>query len=98
MAITATSHSTRSSKIPRAPLSTQGGDSKEENIFVIVRIRPLSKKEIAHKDTVTWTCVDDRTISYNSSSQECSSSPSSYTFGNCYCKTIIIYIIYFNII
>lgn len=84
MAITASSHSTQSSKITRAPTSIQGSGSKKENIFVAVRIRPLSKKEIAHKDRVAWTCVDDRTISYKSSSQVRSSGPSSYTFGNWY--------------
>lgn len=67
-----------STRVERTPVSTPGGPRTEEKIFVTVRVRPLSKKEIALKDKVAWECIDDHTIV---SCQDKSSLPaSSYTF------------------
>ena len=70
------------SKIERAPTLTPGGTSKskEEKIFVTVRVRPLSKKELAMKDQVVWECADSQTILYKGPPQD-RAAPTSYTFG-----------------
>ncbi|KAL5228977.1 hypothetical protein ABZP36_017242 [Zizania latifolia] len=75
--------STPSSKIERTPMSTPttGGSSraKEEKIFVTVRVRPLSKKELALKDQVAWECADNQTVLYKAPPQD-RAAPTSYTF------------------
>ncbi|CAM0876219.1 unnamed protein product [Alopecurus aequalis] len=70
-----------SRKIERAPTLTPGGSSrsKEEKIFVTVRVRPLSKKELAVKDQAGWECADSQTIIYKGPPQD-RAAPSSYTF------------------
>jgi centromeric protein E len=76
--------STPASKIERTPMSTPtpGGSTrvKEEKIFVTVRVRPLSKKELALKDQVAWECDDNQTILYKGPPQD-RAAPTSYTFG-----------------
>ena len=69
-------------KIERTPTHTPGGSSrsKEEKIFVTVRVRPLSKKELAVKDQAGWECTDSQTIIYKGPSQD-RAAPTSYTFG-----------------
>lgn len=71
------------SKGERTPMSTPGGSSRanEEKIFVTVRVRPLSKKELAVKDQVAWECTDSQTILYKAPPQD-RAAPTSYTFGN----------------
>jgi centromeric protein E len=61
---------------------TPGGSSraKEEKIFVTVRVRPLSKKELAVRDDIAWECADSQTIMYKGPSQD-RAAPASYTFG-----------------
>ncbi|KAL5220833.1 hypothetical protein ABZP36_025546 [Zizania latifolia] len=75
--------STPASKIERTPMSTPtpGGSSraKEEKIFVTVRVRPLSKKELALKDQVAWECADNQTILYKGPPQD-RAAPASYNF------------------
>jgi centromeric protein E len=60
---------------------TPGGSTrvKEEKIFVTVRVRPLSKKELALKDQVAWECDDNQTILYKGPPQD-RAAPTSYTF------------------
>ncbi|KAH9318766.1 hypothetical protein KI387_020535 [Taxus chinensis] len=56
---------TPATKIERTPTSTPGGSHskvKEEKIFVTVRVRPLNRKELAHKDESAWDCKNDHTI------------------------------------
>lgn len=73
--------SSPSSRVERTPISTPGGPRvKEDKIFVTVRVRPLSKKEIALKDQGAWECIDDHTIVYKIPSQDRSNSQASYTF------------------
>ena len=75
--------STPASKGERTPMSTPGGSSraKEEKIFVTVRVRPLSKKELALKDEVAWECADSQTILYKGPPQD-RAAPTSFTFGS----------------
>ncbi|KQK13094.1 kinesin-like protein KIN-7A [Brachypodium distachyon] len=87
--------STPASKIARTPSLTPGGSSrsKEEKIFVTVRVRPLSKKELAVKDQVAWECADRQTILYKGPTQD-RAAPTSYTFDKVFgpgCKTDLVY-------
>ncbi|XVF15873.1 hypothetical protein REPUB_Repub09cG0193700 [Reevesia pubescens] len=54
----------------------------EERIFVSVRLRPLSEKEIARQDVSDWECISDNTIIYRNSLSvsERSMYPTAYTF------------------
>ena len=54
-----------------------------ERIFVSVRLRPLSEKEIARYDVSDWECISDNTIIYRHSLSvsERSMYPTAYTFG-----------------
>ncbi|CAL9148730.1 unnamed protein product [Musa hybrid cultivar] len=72
---------TPTSKIERIPIYTPGRSRiKEEKIFVTVRVRPLSKKELSLKDQEAWACVDDNKIVFKMPAQDRSNSSSSYTF------------------
>ncbi|KAJ1283657.1 hypothetical protein BS78_03G145200 [Paspalum vaginatum] len=87
--------STPASKGERTPMLTPGGSSraKEEKIFVTVRVRPLSKKELALKDEVAWECADSKTILYKAPSQD-RAAPTSYTFDKVFgpdCQTDAVY-------
>jgi centromeric protein E len=53
----------------------------EEKIYVTVRVRPLSNKELARSDTSDWECTNDNTIASKISVPDRSPYPSSYTFG-----------------
>lgn len=55
----------------------------EEKIFVSVRMRPLSQKEIDRNDISDWECINDKTIMYRNSlsASERSMYPIAYTFG-----------------
>lgn len=61
--------------------SRDGGDGKVEKIFVSVRLRPLSEKEVAANDPCDWECINDTTVIFRSSLPERSMSPTAYTFG-----------------
>ncbi|EHA8588473.1 kinesin-like protein KIN-7A [Cocos nucifera] len=86
---------TPASKIERTPISTPGGSRvKDEKIFVTVRMRPLSRKELALKDEIVWDCIDDHTIVFKGSTQERSNLTGSYTFDKVFgpdCLTEIVY-------
>ncbi|KAL4375845.1 hypothetical protein GQ457_02G006950 [Hibiscus cannabinus] len=53
-----------------------------ERIFVSIRVRPLSGKEIARHDVSDWECINDNTIIYRNSLSvsERSMYPTAYTF------------------
>uniref|UniRef100_A0ACD6AF60 Uncharacterized protein n=1 Tax=Avena sativa TaxID=4498 RepID=A0ACD6AF60_AVESA len=79
----------------RTPNRTPGGSSKpkEEKIFVTVRVRPLSKKELAVKDQAAWECADGQTIMYKGPPQD-RAAPTSYTFDKVFgpsCQTDLVY-------
>lgn len=55
--------------------------SREENIYVTVRVRPLSAKEVARSDVSDWVCSNGHTIAYKHALPERSPFPAAYTFG-----------------
>lgn len=60
----------------------QGGVSgAEEKILVLLRLRPLSDKEISANESADWECINDTTILYRNTLREGSTFPSAYTFG-----------------
>ncbi|RRT66298.1 hypothetical protein B296_00040343 [Ensete ventricosum] len=71
------------------PICTPGGSRVEEKIFVTVRVRPLSRKELSLKDQEAWECIDDNKIVFKMSSQDRSNSPSSYTFDRVFGPTCL---------
>ncbi|XP_047325518.1 kinesin-like protein KIN-7E [Impatiens glandulifera] len=60
----------------------QGGEINggEEKIFVLIRLRPLSDKEINRNEVSEWECINETTILYRNSLQERSGFPSAYRF------------------
>lgn len=54
---------------------------RDEKILVLVRLRPLSDKEIAVNEVADWECINDTTILYRNTLREGSTFPSAYTFG-----------------
>ncbi|XP_054777644.1 kinesin-like protein KIN-7E isoform X2 [Prosopis cineraria] len=65
----------------------------EEKILVLVRLRPLSDKEIAVNEVADWECINDTTILYRNTLREGSTFPSAYTFdrvfqGDCSTKQV----------
>ncbi|KAL5557590.1 hypothetical protein UlMin_039826 [Ulmus minor] len=61
---------------------TQGTGGGDEKIFVSIRMRPLSAKEIARNDVSDWECINENTIIYRNSLSvsERSMYPTAYTF------------------
>ncbi|XP_022896054.1 kinesin-like protein KIN-7E isoform X2 [Olea europaea var. sylvestris] len=71
-----------------------GGNGKEENILVLVRLRPLGEKEIAQDEVTDWECINSTTILYRNSLQERSGLPTSYSFDRVFrgdCSTREVY-------
>ncbi|KAJ0009826.1 hypothetical protein Pint_34806 [Pistacia integerrima] len=65
----------------------------EEKILVLVRLRPLSEKEIVGNEVADWECINDTTILYRNTLREGSTFPSAYTFdrvfrGDCSTKQV----------
>nr|XP_018686835.1 PREDICTED: kinesin-like protein KIN-7A isoform X2 [Musa acuminata subsp. malaccensis] len=82
--------STPVSKVEKMSVCTPGGSRvKEEKIFVTVRVRPLSRKELSLKDQEAWECIDDNKIVFKMSSQDRTNSPSSYTFDKVFGPTCL---------
>ncbi|KAM7475075.1 hypothetical protein LguiB_022318 [Lonicera macranthoides] len=68
--------------------------AREEKILVLVRLRPLSEKEIARNEASDWECINDTTILFRNSLQERSMSPTAYTFDRVFsgdCSTRLLY-------
>lgn len=59
----------------------QAASAREEKILVLVRLRPLSEKEITANEAADWECINDTTILYRNTLREGSTFPSAYTFG-----------------
>ncbi|KAK4258557.1 hypothetical protein QN277_004996 [Acacia crassicarpa] len=71
----------------------QSVSGREEKILVLVRLRPLSDKEIAVNEVADWECINDTTILYRNTLREGSTFPSAYTFdrvfqGDCSTKQV----------
>lgn len=62
-------------------VSSGGGGGGEEKILVLVRLRPLSEKEVAKNEVADWECINENTILFRNSLQERSMFPTAYTFG-----------------
>ncbi|KAL4303500.1 hypothetical protein GQ457_10G024660 [Hibiscus cannabinus] len=58
----------------------QMAGAREERILVVVRLRPLSDKEIIADEVSDWECINDSTILYRNTLREGSTFPSTYTF------------------
>ncbi|KAG2239455.1 hypothetical protein Bca52824_091701 [Brassica carinata] len=67
---------------------------REEKILVMVRLRPLNKKEIAANEATDWECINDTTILYRNTLRQGSNIPSAYSFDRVYggeCPTRQVY-------
>ncbi|KAJ6766000.1 CENTROMERE PROTEIN E [Salix purpurea] len=58
----------------------QMASAREEKILVLVRLRPLSDKEILANEVSDWECINDTTILYRNTLREGSTFPSACTF------------------
>ncbi|KAF3435791.1 hypothetical protein FNV43_RR22883 [Rhamnella rubrinervis] len=58
----------------------QGASGREEKILVLVRLRPLSEKEIAASEVADWECINETTVLYRNTLREGSTFPNAYTF------------------
>ncbi|KAH8510634.1 hypothetical protein H0E87_008250 [Populus deltoides] len=58
----------------------QMASAREEKILVLVRLRPLSDKEILANEVADWECINDTTILYRNTLREGSTFPSACTF------------------
>lgn len=56
--------------------------SGEEKIYVTVRVRPLSAKEVARSDVSDWVCINGNTIAHKHALPERSPFPATYTLGD----------------
>ncbi|PSS19122.1 Kinesin-like protein [Actinidia chinensis var. chinensis] len=66
----------------------------EEKILVLVRLRPLSEKEIARNEVSDWECINETSILFRNSLQERSMFPTAYTFDGVFsgdCSTRKVY-------
>ncbi|KAI5314030.1 hypothetical protein L3X38_043206 [Prunus dulcis] len=72
----------------------QGAGAREEKILVLVRLRPLSEKEVASNEVADWECINDTTILYRNTLREGSTFPTAYTFDRVFrgdCSTRQVY-------
>ncbi|PKU85702.1 Kinesin-like protein NACK1 [Dendrobium catenatum] len=70
------------------------GGGKEERIYVSVRVRPLSSKEIERKDPSDWEVINNTTIIFKNNLPDRSMSPSAYTYDRVFdynCDTRKVY-------
>lgn len=69
-------------------------NGSEEKILVLVRLRPLSDKEILRNEVSDWECINETTILYRNSLQERSGLPTAYSFDSVFrgdCPTRKVY-------
>ncbi|XP_059654068.1 kinesin-like protein KIN-7E isoform X2 [Cornus florida] len=68
--------------------------AREEKILVLVRLRPLSEKEISRNEVSEWECINATSILFRNSLQERSMFPTPYTFDRVFggdCSTRLVY-------
>ncbi|KAH9619749.1 hypothetical protein KSS87_012385 [Heliosperma pusillum] len=76
------------SKIRTVHTTTPGGTRvREEKILVTVRVRPLSTRECALYDLVSWECPNDHTVVFKNSNDEKPSS--SFYFDRVFGQTCV---------
>lgn len=72
----------------------QAATAREEKILVLVRLRPLSEKEIARNEVSDWECINENTVLFRNSLQERSMFPTAYSFDKVFrgdCTTRQVY-------
>jgi centromeric protein E len=65
-----------------------GGAGKMDRIQVLVRLRPLSEKEVARREPAEWECINDSTVMFRSTFPDRPTAPTAYTFGE-FADTIV---------
>ncbi|XP_074565769.1 kinesin-like protein KIN-7F [Curcuma longa] len=76
------------------PAAGERSSENVEKIFVSVRLRPLSEKEVAANDPCDWECINDTTIIFRNNLSERSMSPTACTFDRVFrsdCTTKLVY-------
>jgi centromeric protein E len=68
---------------PDAVNGCGGGMVRMDRIQVLVRLRPLSEKEIARGEPAEWECINDTTVMFRSTFPDRPTAPTAYTFGQC---------------
>ncbi|KAG2652680.1 hypothetical protein PVAP13_1NG372300 [Panicum virgatum] len=65
-----------------------------DRIQVLVRLRPLSEKEVARGEPVEWECINDTTVMFRSTFPDRPTAPTAYTFDRVFhsdCSTKEVY-------
>lgn len=72
-------------KVAGADAVNGGGASvgRMDRIQVLVRLRPLSEKEVARGEPAEWECINDTTVMFRSTFPDRPTAPTAYTFGLC---------------
>ena len=60
-----------------------GSVGRMDRIQVLIRLRPLSEKEVARGEPAEWECINDTTIMFRSTFPDRPTAPTAYTFGQC---------------
>ncbi|CAN6245316.1 unnamed protein product [Urochloa humidicola] len=71
-----------------------GGAGRMDRIQVLVRLRPLSEKEIARGEPAEWECINDTTVMFRSTFPDRPTAPTAYTFDRVFhsdCSTKEVY-------
>ncbi|KAL6633881.1 hypothetical protein ACP70R_026552 [Stipagrostis hirtigluma subsp. patula] len=71
-----------------------GGAGNLDRIQVLVRLRPLSEKEIARGEPAEWECINDTTVMFRSTFPDRPTAPTAYTFDRVFhsdCSTKEVY-------
>ncbi|CAI0378342.1 unnamed protein product [Linum tenue] len=79
---------------PKMEKMQMAASTREEKILVLVRLRPLSDKEIMGDEVSDWECINDTTVLYRNTLREGSTFPSAYTFDRVFrgdCTTRQVY-------
>uniref|UniRef100_A0A0D9VIV6 Kinesin motor domain-containing protein n=1 Tax=Leersia perrieri TaxID=77586 RepID=A0A0D9VIV6_9ORYZ len=67
---------------PEAVNGGCGGAGKLDRIQVLVRLRPLSEKEVARGEPAEWECINDSTVMFRSTFPDRPTAPTAYTFAS----------------
>ncbi|CAL4886415.1 unnamed protein product [Urochloa decumbens] len=79
---------------PEAVNGGGGGAGRMDRIQVLVRLRPLSEKEIARGEPSEWECINDTTVMFRSTFPDRPTAPTAYTFDRVFhsdCSTKEVY-------
>ncbi|XP_066332199.1 kinesin-like protein KIN-7C isoform X2 [Miscanthus floridulus] len=71
-----------------------GGVGRMDRIQVLVRLRPLSEKEVARGEPAEWECINDTTVMFRSTFPDRPTAPTAYTFDRVFhsdCSTKEVY-------